>query len=193
MLPKVGLFPTHLIMPRTKRAHDDAAASLPLDQANDSSTASIELRQKEEISIFKKKSEFELPKSIKSSTCLRITNQSFSIPLYARMPDWLKPLLYCQQEHGYPEEWLCYMYQSLPPELLDAIQSAFLAVITLGLDRMHVFDDSIKVSHQSSTMGINRDSVCCNDKPLNAKMEFSIVKLHWLPDRVALKKPCMLS
>ena len=74
----------------------------------------------------------------------KFSSASVSAPLFTHVPDWLKPLLYCQHEHGYCGEWLSSLFQSLSAELLDEIRAAFISIITLTLCKLRLTKDLIE-------------------------------------------------
>jgi hypothetical protein len=104
-------------------------------------------------------------KDIKTYSHIRIQKSEASSPLFTHMPEWLRPLLYCQHEHGYSEEWLCSLYQNISANFLSDIKTVFSAVITLILERIRHVDSVIDTVNRLSGPIIDRDMQCCIDKP----------------------------
>ena len=97
----------------------------------------------------------QITSEISNYFVVRFRPQRGPAALFSGMPEWLKPLLYCQRQHGYSEIWLCSLYETLSMELLNEIKSATSSVVILVLHRMAKVHASS--AYSSLTSGYTED------------------------------------
>mmetsp|Transcript_35742 Transcript_35742/g.93760 ORF Transcript_35742/g.93760 Transcript_35742/m.93760 type:complete len:249 (-) Transcript_35742:310-1056(-) len=65
-----------------------------------------------------------------------------TLPKFENCPEWAKPLMYAEYQVGYPEEWLCSIFNNLPDELSEALRAAYFGVSIVHEMNMQRAQDS---------------------------------------------------
>jgi hypothetical protein len=72
-------------------------------------------------------------------------------PSFHGLPNWLKPFLYAQWQHGHHKDRLSSIFSDLPSDLVFAIQIACLAVVSSTLRRIQCIAREDVIPCQSTT------------------------------------------
>jgi hypothetical protein len=76
---------------------------------------------------------------------------SHPIPSFHGLPNWLKPFLYIQWQHGHHEDQLSSIFSDLPSELVFAIQTACFAVVASTFRRIQCIEREDVIPCESTT------------------------------------------